>query len=132
VSRDQGARSACGGSCARRGGTGLGGRTHARLLKACGPSCVRGSDLSILCSTPTLILVSSRKKAAYTVYELSELADGLRHLLDSIAHGSVVADTSTIRRLEGACAALDALVAGPPVTADFEGSGVGQADSGLT
>jgi hypothetical protein len=64
---------------------------------------------------PTLVSMSGRRKRTYSGSELSEIAAGLRRLLDLIATGSLVADTATIRRLEGACAALDALAAGRPV-----------------
>jgi len=57
----------------------------------------------------------AKRKLTYSSAELAEVADGLRRLLDAIAAGSMVADASTIRRLEGACAALDALAAGRPV-----------------
>jgi hypothetical protein len=57
----------------------------------------------------------AKRKLTYSGVELAEVADGLRRVLDAIAEGSMVADTSTIRRLEGACAALDALAAGRPV-----------------
>lgn len=64
---------------------------------------------------PTLGGVPGRRKQTYSVSELSEVADGLRRLLDLIEAGSMVADTATIRRLEGAVAALHSLATGIPV-----------------
>ena len=48
----------------------------------------------------------TRRTENYSAAELAELADGLERLLETIADGSLVADSATIRRLEGACAAI--------------------------
>lgn len=52
---------------------------------------------------------------SYTATELSEIAAGLRRLLESISEGEVSADSGTVNRLEGAVAALEALANGQPV-----------------
>jgi hypothetical protein len=54
----------------------------------------------------------TKRKRSYSAVELAEVADGLRRILDAIADGDLVANTSTIRRLEGAGAALEALSTG--------------------
>ncbi len=54
----------------------------------------------------------SSRKESYTTDELGEIADGLQRLLDTIADGDVTASSATIRRLEGAWLALDALTEG--------------------
>jgi len=54
----------------------------------------------------------ARRRKAYSIQELGELADGLRRLLAAIEDGGLAADAGTISRLEGAAAAIQALADG--------------------
>jgi hypothetical protein len=57
----------------------------------------------------------TKHKRTYSAAELAELAEGLRRLLEAIAEGDLATNAATIRRLEGACAALEALAIGEPM-----------------
>jgi hypothetical protein len=62
--------------------------------------------------------MTSSRKRSYTQAELSELADGLGRLLDTIDQGEMTAGPGTVSRLEGAMIALRSLAAGPPLAAN--------------
>jgi hypothetical protein len=51
----------------------------------------------------------SPRRRSYSTDELTEVAEGLRRILETIKDGSLSADAGTINRLEGAAAALEAL-----------------------
>jgi hypothetical protein len=53
---------------------------------------------------------------SYTSEELSEVAAGLRRLLDTITRGDLKADSGAIARLEGAAAAVEALASATSTT----------------
>ncbi len=54
----------------------------------------------------------TRRRRSYTTAELADIANGLRRMLDSIEAGEITANSGTVARLEGACAALEALACG--------------------
>lgn len=49
-------------------------------------------------------------RRSYSTVEIAEVAAGLQRILDAIARGELSAEPGEINRLEGAIAALEALV----------------------
>jgi ribosome-binding protein aMBF1 (putative translation factor) len=60
-----------------------------------------------------------RRRTSYSTSDLADLAEGLQRLLDAIERGELTADASTISRLEGAAASLQALARGQEPRSPF-------------
>ena len=58
------------------------------------------------------------ERKAITRAELTEVAAGLRRLLDAVAAGELAAPAGTVNRLEGAWLAVEALAAGRTLDPD--------------
>lgn len=65
----------------------------------------------ILAGAPTLVAVWPTDDTDQPI-DITELAAGLRRLLDAIRAGEMSADAGTVARLEGAALACEALAAG--------------------